>query len=86
MIFPQRWSIKTLEVFQNLYLQLYPVSAARKKILFELVKIFSLPHIDSKCLGIFSDMFFQYSQMQEALFELFDSKKVKPIACYDMKA
>ena len=74
--------MKTLQLFENIYLQLYPVEAARKKILFELIKVFSLPNIDSKSLGVLSEMFFQYSQMQNALMEIFQNKSNKQIACW----
>lgn len=43
IVFNEKWSNSTLLLFNQIHLQLYPIKIARKKILMELLKVFSSP-------------------------------------------
>ena len=73
------------EGLNEMYLQLYPVKIARKKILVELVRVFGSANFRGEHLDVLSKIFFQFGQMESVLLKIFAKGIVRPIASYHLR-
>ena len=85
ILFWEQWMRGEQEGLNEMYLQLYPVKIARKKILVELVRVFGSANFRGEHLDVLSKIFFQFGQMESVLLKIFAKGIVRPIASYHLR-
>ena len=85
ILFWEQWMKGEQEGLNEMYLQLYPVKIARKKILVELVRVFGSANFRGEHLDVLSKIFFQFGQMESVLLKIFAKGIVRPIASYHLR-
>ena len=86
ILFTEEWSTSLLQILTAVYLNISSIKIAKKKIIFEVIKLFNSPFQKYETLQVYAEkLFYSFSKEDSFLVKIHKKKIVRPIACYQTR-